>query len=409
MAHNASNKKAFTYSGVNSKGEKISGEIFALNKSLAIALLKKQGVRTPKVKAYSEPSQLLNILSGNHISSIDVSIFTRQLATMQNAGLPLVQALKVVTDVTQKKALAFLILQIKYEVESGNSLSASLKKHSLVFDDLYCNLIESGEQSGTLDVMLDRIALYKEKIETLKRKFKKAMYYPVTVVLVASVVTSILLIKVVPTFKNMFDSFGAELPYFTRIVLAVSDFLQKNGIFVLIGIIGSILLFIRSYKSSSILRERVQLSLLKVPVIGKIIHLSAIARFSRTLATTFAAGVPLTIALDSVAYATGNILYQKAILEVHQKVSNGEQLFSALQENKVFPNLIVQMVSIGEEAGKLDEMLHKCANIYEEEVDSLIDGMSTLIEPLIMVILGVIVGGLVIAMYLPIFKLGSVI
>ena len=359
-----------------------------------------------RVKA---PSALTKFLSKKKIKPIDITVFTRQMATMQTAGLPLVQGLKVVIDSTASPQVAKLIRKIKDEVESGGSFSECLRYHPEEFDELYCNLVEAGESSGSLEAMLSRIATYREKTETLKRKLKKAMFYPVAVMGVALIVTAILLIKVVPTFPDMFEGFGAELPAFTRIVLSISDTVQHNA-FKVFSVIATAVWFTRKmYITNEKFRNFLQALILKAPVFGAIIKKAAVARFARTLSTTFSAGVPLPEALLLVAKASGNIVYYRAIMKMREGVSIGQRINISMLESKIFPSMVVQMIAIGEETGALDAMLLKIANIYEEEVDLAVDSLSSLLEPLIMLFLGVVVGGLVIAMYLPIFKMGSVI
>jgi type IV pilus assembly protein PilC len=409
MSNVSNTKIRFTYKGFDKNKAEISGEIFAQNKQLALLMLKKKGLVDIKLSKYAAPSILSTIFSSNRILSSDVTLFTRQVATMQNAGIPLIQGINIIRDGATKEVLRYLLGQISEDLENGLSLSESLKKHPMIFDDLFCNLIASGERAGTLDIMLERIALYKEKTESTKRKIKKAMFYPLTVLVIAGIVTAILLIKVVPTFKTMFDSFGAKLPTFTLFVLGLSDFISHNALLIGAMLTATIFTVRNLYKTNVKFRNNIQRQALKLPIFGNILHKAALARFTRTLSTTFAAGVPLTIALDSVAQSSGNIVYQNAIMRVKDKVSDGQQLNKALAEHKIFPTLVVQMISIGEESGSLETMLAKSAAIYEEEVDALVDGLSSMLEPLIMVVLGVIVGGLVIAMYLPIFKLGSVI
>ena len=399
-------KKDFTYKGKTSRGEKVTGIIKARNKREAQALLRQQDIVSATVQEKKKPSKFS---LGKKISAMDVAAFSRQMATMQTAGIPLVQALNLIINGTEKPDMVKLIKSIKESVEGGTTLAYSLMKHPQYFDELYCNLVLSGEQSGTLDKMLARIATYKEKTESLKRKIKKAMYYPIAVLVIATVVTVLLLVKVVPTFKDLFEGFGAELPAFTLLVLKISDTLQQYGGWCFIGVVATTWIFIKSYKKNVKFKNKVQEKILKLPIFGNILHKAVIARFTRTLSTTFAAGVPLTDALVSVAKASNNIVYFRAIMQIKDNVSAGKPMYQAMATSGLFPAMVNQMVSIGEETGNLEEMLDKVANIYEEEVNLAVDGLTTLLEPLIMVILGVVVGGLVIAMYLPIFKLGSVI
>lgn len=408
-AKTTKSKQVFIYKAKGQKNKKLTGEIVADNKSTAHNQLKKQGMRNIKLTVKRPPPAFLKIFPANRVTNLDVAVFARQMATMQHAGVPLVQALKIVIDSTSKPIVATLIAQLKDEVESGGSFSECLRNHPEHFEDLFCNLVDAGESSGNLDTMLDRIATYKEKSESLKRKLKKAMYYPIAVMIIATLVTVILLIKVVPTFQNMFKSFGAELPAFTRLIIHISELIQAHGFIILCGLVASIFFLLKAYKSNKLFRNKVQRLSLKLPIFGKILHKAAVARFARTLATTFAAGVPLTDALVSVAKASGNIEYYHAIMQIREGVSVGQRIQASMVTAGIFPSMAVQMVAIGEETGSLDSMLTKVAIIYEDEVDVAVDGLSSLLEPLIMMILGIIVGGLVIAMYLPIFKLGSVI
>jgi len=398
----------FKYTARGPKNKAVKGEILAENKTSAQSALRKQGLRNIKLSLVKPPGFLTKFLSRKKIKSIDITVFTRQMATMQTAGIPLVQALKVVIDSSTKPTVIQLISRVKDEVESGGSFSECLRYHPQEFDELFCNLVEAGESSGNLDIMLQRIATYREKSESLKRKLKKAMYYPVAVLFVAFIVTTILLVKVVPTFKQMFEGFGAKLPAYTQFVLNISDAVQHNGLKCL-GFIGISFWACRKlYATNPKFKNFIQRSSLKVPIFGVILQKAAVARFARTLATTFSAGVPLPESLTLVAKSSGNIVYYNAIMHIRDGVSVGQRINASMAESKVFPAMVVQMVAIGEETGSLDAMLVKVATIYEEEVDLAVDSMSTLLEPLIMLFLGVVVGGLVIAMYLPIFKLGSV-
>jgi len=399
----------FSYTAKNQKDKIVKGEISAENITLGRSQLRKQGFKEIRLQRVRAPSALTKFLAKKKIKSIDITVFTRQMATMQTAGLPLVQGLKVVIDSTASQPVAKLISKIKDEVESGGSFSECLRYHPEEFDELYCNLVEAGESSGSLEAMLSRIATYREKTETLKRKLKKAMFYPVAVMGVALIVTAILLIKVVPTFRDMFEGFGAELPAFTRFVLTISDGVQHNA-FKVFSVMAATVWFTRKmYITNEKFRNFLQALILKAPVFGAIMKKAAVARFARTLSTTFSAGVPLPEALLLVAKASGNIVYYRAIMKMRDGVSIGQRINISMLESKIFPSMVVQMIAIGEETGALDAMLLKIANIYEEEVDLAVDSLSSLLEPLIMLFLGVVVGGLVIAMYLPIFKMGSVI
>ncbi|MEH6814043.1 MAG: type II secretion system F family protein, partial [Motiliproteus sp.] len=347
--------------------------------------------------------------SGKPITPLDIALFTRQLATMLKAGVPLIQAFEIVAGGVEKDKLKKMIFDIKNDVASGGNLANALGKHDRHFDALFCNLVEAGEQSGALETMLDRIATYKEKTEALKAKIKKAMTYPIAVIVVGIVVSAILLIKVVPQFESIFKGFGADLPAFTKFVIELSEYAQSYWFIALAIIMGLGYAFKEANHRSQGFADAVDRFSLKLPVIGEILNKAAIARFARTLSTTFAAGVPLVNALESAAGASGNVVYRTAIYQIRNGVSTGQSLRNATQMTGVFPNMAVQMVAIGEEAGSLDEMLDKVATFYEDEVDNAVDNLTALMEPFIMAILGVLVGGLVIAMYLPIFKLGEVV
>jgi type IV pilus assembly protein PilC len=398
-------KVEFTYEGTNRGGSRVKGEIFAISDTLAKNELRKQGINPIKVK--KKPKPLFG--GAKKPDAADIAIFARQIATMMQAGVPLVQSFEIIGEGNDKPSMQKLILGIKTEVEGGVSLAEALTKYPLYFDPLFINLVNAGEQSGSLESMLDKLATYKEKTEALKAKVKKALFYPIAVLVVAFVVTVILLVFVVPQFQELFDSFGADLPALTLFVIALSEFMQTWW-YVIAGAIGAaIWLFLRIKKTSPKLQEAVDRFALRAPVLGEITTKSAIARFSRTLETMSAAGVPLVEAMDSVAGATGNIIYEKASMKIKDEVSQGTQLQTSMRNTGLFPNMAIQMVSIGEEAGSLDAMLAKVADFYETEVDNAIDALTSLLEPLIMSVLGVLVGGLIIAMYLPIFKLGSVV
>ncbi len=394
--------KIFIYEA-NSKNGVTKGEIIAKDISMAKTLLRKQGTDVISIKPKGK-----NKTATGKVSPEDIAIFSRQMSTMLGSGISLVEALNVVIDGAEKVSYRQVIKGLREEVESGKSFSTALKKYPLIFDELFSSLVAAGEQSGALETMLSRVATYKEKTEAIKKKIKKALFYPIAVLMVAFIVSAILLIKVVPTFKKLFDGFGAKLPDFTLMILALSDFLRANGIFIAIGIVGSVTFLLRFYYTNARFRHTVQRLLLKLPVIGDIIHKESIARFARTLATTFAAGVPLNEALVTVANASGNIVYHDAIVIIKDSISTGQKLQVAIQRTGIFPIMVVQMIAIGEESGSLEQMLEKVANIFEEEVNLKVDALTSLLEPLIMLILGVIVGSLVVAMYLPIFKMGSV-
>jgi len=407
MAKTATAQKTatFAYEGIDRKGSRVKGEISGKGPALVRAELRKQGIQAKKVVKKREVS-----LGGKKkIKPMDIALFTRQMATMMKAGVPLVQAFEIVSDGLENPSMKQVILKLKADVESGNNFAGALRQHPRLFDDLYCSLIESGEASGSLETMLDRVALYKEKTEALKQKIKKAVKYPIAVVCVAVIVTGILLIKVVPTFQELFEGFGAELPAFTQFVIGISEGLQANFLMILLIVAALIIGFTEARKRSQGFRDAVDRLLLRLPIIGPITHKATVARFSRTLSTTFAAGVPLIEALDACAGATGNVVYRKAVLQVKEDVATGQQLQFAMRSTGVFPAMALQMTAIGEESGALDAMLGKVATYYEDEVDNMVDGLTSMLEPMIMGILGVLIGGLIIAMYLPIFQLGQVV
>ncbi len=395
----------FVWEGTTKQGTKISGQMAEQDASSVKAQLRKQGINPLKVR-----KQGISLFGGGkRIKPMDIAIFTRQMATMMKSGVPLLQSFDIIIDGLDNQNMVKLVQSIKTDVGAGNSLAAALRKHPQYFDDLYCNLVDSGEQSGALETLLDRVATYKEKTESLKAKIKKAMNYPIAVILVAVIVSAILLIKVVPQFQDVFSNFGAELPAFTQFVIGISEALQEHGIIVLLAIIAIIIAIRQALVRSEQFRNFVDRTLLKTPVVGDIIYKAAVARYGRTLATTFAAGVPLVDALDSVAGATGNVVFKNAVGRIKTEVTSGTQLNLAMRSTEVFPSMALQMTAIGEESGALDDMLDKVATHYEEEVDNAVDGLTALMEPMIMAVLGVLVGGLIIAMYLPIFQLGSVV
>jgi type IV pilus assembly protein PilC len=407
MAKTATAQKSstFSYEGIDRKGSKVKGEITGKGPALVRAELRKQGIQAKKVVKKRE----ISLGGKKKIKPMDIALFTRQMATMMKAGVPLVQAFEIVCDGLENPAMREVILKLKADVESGNNFAGALRQHPHLFDDLYCSLIESGEASGSLETMLDRVALYKEKTEALKQKIKKAVKYPIAVVCVAVIVTAILLVKVVPTFQELFEGFGAELPAFTQFVIGLSESLQSNFLAVLLVGAALIIGFTEGQKRSQKFKDAVDRALLRLPIIGPITHKATVARFARTLSTTFAAGVPLIEALDACAGATGNVVYRKAVLQVKEDVATGQQLQFAMRSTGVFPAMALQMTAIGEESGALDAMLDKVATYYEDEVDNLVDGLTSMLEPMIMAILGVLIGGLIIAMYLPIFQLGAVV
>lgn len=394
----------FVWSGANRKGQTVKGEISAVSVLEAKNLLRRQGVSAKKVKKLTKP-----LFGGQKIKAVDISIISRQIATMLSAGVTLIQTIDMIATGHNNPNMRKMLGDIGGEVKAGNPLSVALRKHPDQFDDLYCDLVSTGEQSGALETIYDRIAIYKEKAEALKSKIKKAMFYPVAVIVVAFIVTTILLIFVVPQFEEIFSSFGAELPAFTQFVLGISRFLQEYGLFVGAGLVVASIMFGKTYKKSKRLRDFLDGKLLKIPVIGQILKKASVARFSRTLATTFAAGVPLIGALDSAAGASGNAVFRDAILFVKKEVAGGTQMNTAMRATAVFPDMVTQMVAIGEEAGAVDDMLSKIATIYEAEVDDMVDGLTSLLEPMIMAVLGVVIGGLIVAMYLPIFEMGNVV
>ena len=406
MATTAIKSDIFLWSGTDKTGRQSKGEIEAASQSMAKAQLRRQGIK-PKI-VRRKPKALFGG-NGKPIKAADIALFTRQLATMMKAGVPLVQSFEICEEGMEKPRMQEMVRSIRQDVAAGNGLAPSLAKHPRHFDDLFCSLVGSGEESGTLETMLDRVATYKEKTEQLKAKIRKAMTYPSAVVIVAIIVTAILLIKVVPVFAQTFQNFGSELPAFTQFVMDISEFTQEWWIFILGGIIATIFGIREGRLRSVAFSEAIDKIMLKAPVVGGIVHDSVIARFSRTLSTTFAAGVPLVDALNSTAGAAGNSVYAKAILQIRDDVTTGTTLYNSIKATGLFPTMLMQMVSIGEESGSLDDMLGKVATHYEEAVDNAVDNLSSLLEPIIMSVLGVLVGGLLIAMYLPIFMLGSVI
>ena len=405
MASKAVKVSVFTWEGVDKKGSKISGELSGHNPALIKAQLRKQGINPTKVR-----KKTVSIFGkGKKIKPLDIAFFSRQMATMMKAGVPLLQSFDIISEGSENPNMRSLVDSLKQEVSAGNSFATALRQKPEHFDDLFCNLVDAGEQAGALESLLDRVATYKEETEKLKAKIKKAMTYPAAVLVVAIIVSGILLIKVVPQFQSVFASFGAELPAFTLMVIGLSEIVQTWWLAILGLFIAGIFLFKRSYKQSQKFRDSIDRFLLKIPIIGPLIFKSSVARYARTLATTFAAGVPLVEALDSVAGATGNVVFRNAVMKIKQDVSTGMQLNFSMRSTGVFPSLAIQMTAIGEESGALDSMLDKVATYYEDEVDNMVDSLTSLMEPMIMAVLGVIVGGLVIAMYLPIFKLGNVV
>ena len=402
----AAENTVFFWSGTDRNGRKSKGEVLATSAAIARVQLRKQGVVAKSVKKKSKP---LITFGAKKIKPADIAIFTRQLATMMKAGVPLVQAFDIVAEGTDHEKMRELIMTVRTDVSSGTGLAGALEKHPAHFDELFCSLVASGENSGTLEVMLDRVATYKEKTEALKAKIKKALTYPSAVIVVAVVVTGILLVKVVPQFAETFQSFGSDLPGFTLFVLRISDWVQSWWFIMLLGLFAAGYVFSQAKRRSRRFADGIDAVALKLPIIGSVVHDAVIARFSRTLSTTFAAGVPLVDALESTAGAAGNAIYAQGIRRIRDDVTSGTALAISIRTTGLFPTMLLQMTAIGEESGSLDDMLGKVADHYEAAVDNAVDSLSSLMEPMIMSILGVLVGGLMIAMYLPIFMLGSVI
>jgi len=406
MAQAAPNSNTFVWEGLDKKGNKTKGETSGPNVALVKAQLRKQGFNPTKVK--KKPKSLFGAKK-KPITPFDVAIFTRQMATMMKAGVPLVQSFDIVADGLEHIALRELILEVKNDVAAGNSFAGALSKHPRYFDDLFCNLIDSGEKSGALETMLDRVATYLEKTELLKKKIKKAMTYPISVLVVAFIVTGILLVKVVPQFQDLFQGFGADLPAFTQMVVNLSEVVQEWWLIMLASVVGIGFAFREAKIRSEKFADTMDAYVLKLPIVGDILYKAAVARFARVLSTTFAAGVPLVDALESVAGASGNAVFRNAVLKIRDEVSAGTQLQYSMKTSGVFPPLAIQLTAIGEESGALDSMLEKVASHFEAEVDDAVDNLTALMEPMIMAVLGVLIGGLIVAMYLPIFQLGQVV
>ncbi len=403
MAASASKQITYLWEGKDKKGKVVKGEMRANGDSFVKATLRRQGINVTKVKKQSSFSKK------GKVSDKDITLFTRQLATMMKSGVPLLQAFDIVGKGHNNPAVAKLLGDIKSEVETGSSLSAAFRKYPLYFDNLFCNLVGAGEQAGILDTLLDRLATYKEKILAIKSKIKSALMYPISIIVVAFIITAVIMIFVVPAFKELFSSFGADLPAPTLMVMALSDFFVSYW-WAIFGAIGfGLWFFFYTWKRSEKMQSTMDRLMLKLPIFGEVIRKATLARFARTLATMFAAGVPLVEALDSVAGASGNRVYFDATKKIQSEISTGTSLTVAMQNSEVFPNMMLQMTAIGEESGALDSMLGKVADFYESEVDDAVEGLSSLMEPIIMVVLGVLIGGLVVAMYLPIFKLGEVV
>jgi len=399
--------KVFTYQwkGVNRDGQRTAGELKGSTMAEIRSVLKSQGVTPKGVRKKSAPLWRTE----KSITAMDIAMITRQIATMLAAGVPLVTTIELLGRGHEKAKVRELLGTILSDVQSGIPLSDALRPHRRYFDDLYVDLVAAGEHSGSLDAVFDRLATYREKAEQLKSKIKKAMFYPAAVIIVAILVTSLLLLFVVPQFEEIFNGFGAELPAFTQLIVGISRWLQASWYFFVIAIIVAIWLFKRAHRSSQSFRNRIDQIMLKIPVIGDILHKAAISRFARTLSTTFAAGVPLIDGLESAAGASGNYVYRKAVLKVRQEVMSGMQMNVAMRTTGLFPDMLIQMVMIGEESGGLDDMLNKVADIYEMQVDDAVDGLSSLIEPIMMVVIGTLVGGLIVGMYLPIFQMGNIV
>ncbi|HPX87772.1 MAG TPA: type II secretion system F family protein [Methylophilaceae bacterium] len=399
----ATKEVIYSWEGKDKKGKAVKGEMKASGDSFVSATLRRQGITVTKIKKQS------SFKSKGNVSDKDVTIFTRQLATMMKSGVPLLQSFDIVGKGHANPAVGKLLLDLKSDIETGSSLSAAFRKYPLYFDALYCNLVGAGEQAGILDTLLERLATYKEKIQAIKSKIKSALFYPVSIIVVAFVIVAIIMIFVIPAFKELFSSFGAELPAPTLIAMAISDIFVEWW-WAIFGSIGfSVWFFFYTWKRSVSMQATMDRLLLKIPVFGPLVRKATIARWSRTLATMFSAGVPLVEALDSVAGACGNRVYHDATKRIQSEISTGTSLTVAMQNAEVFPSMVLQMSAIGEESGALDSMLGKVADFYEAEVDDAVEALSSLMEPVIMVVLGVLIGGLVIAMYLPIFKMGSVV
>ena len=392
----------YFWEGKDRSGKVVKGEMRASGLNVVNATLRRQGVNPTKVKKQ-------RLSGGRRITEKDITLFTRQLATMMKSGVPLLQAFDIVGKGHANPRVAKLLMDVKTEVETGSSLAAAFRKYPLYFDALFCNLVQAGEQAGILETLLDRLATYKEKILGIKSKIKSAMFYPVAIIVVAFIITAVIMIFVIPAFKQVFANFGADLPAPTLIVMAISDFFVQYWYLIFGIVIGGVWGFFALWKRSVGVQVFMDRLLLKTPLFGELVRKSVIARWSRTLSTMFAAGVPLVEALESVGGASGNYVYQMATKRVQQEVSTGTSLTVAMQNTNVFPSMVIQMTQIGEESGALDHMLGKVADFFEQEVDDSVDALSSLMEPMIMVVLGTLIGGMVVAMYLPIFKLGQAI
>jgi type IV pilus assembly protein PilC len=395
-------QKTFAWEGKDKHGKIIRGELRAATETVVRTTLRRQGILVSKVKK-------LGVTGGGKVTDKDITLFTRQLATMMKSGVPLLSAFDIVSKGAASGAVSKLLIDIKTDVETGSSLNQAFRKYPLYFDQLYCNLVEAGEQAGILDALLDRLATYKEKTQAIIGKIKSALFYPISILVVAFIVTAVIMIFVVPQFKQVFTSFGADLPGPTLVVMAISDYFVANW-YLIFGVVGGgIYAFLYTWKRSLPMQIFMDKLALKLPIFGAVIRKATIARWTRTLSTMFAAGVPLVEALDSVGGASGNYIYKEATKQIKAEVSVGSSLTVAMQNANIFPNMVIQMIAIGEESGQLDQMSSKVADFYEGEVDDAVDALSSLMEPMIMVILGGLIGGIIIAMYLPIFKLGAVV
>ena len=403
MAAQAGKEVVYSWEGTDKKGKRVKGEMKASGEAFVNATLRRQGITVAKVR------KSRGLKSGGKVTEKDVTLFTRQLATMMKSGVPLLQAFDIVGKGHSNPAVSKLLGDIKSDVETGSSLSQAFRKYPLYFDNLFCNLVGAGEAAGILDALLDRLATYKEKILAIKSKIKSALFYPVSIIVVAFVITAVIMIFVIPAFKELFSSFGADLPAPTLFIMSISDFFVSYWWAIFGSIGGGLWFFFYTWKRSEKMQATMDRLLLKLPLFGEIIRKATVARFSRTLSTMFAAGVPLVEALDSVAGASGNRVYYDATKTIQSEISTGTSLTVAMQNTEVFPNMVLQMVAIGEESGALDSMLSKVADFYEGEVDDAVEGLSSLMEPIIMVVLGTLIGGMVVAMYLPIFKMGQVV
>ncbi len=391
----------FAWEGKDRSGKAVKGEMRAGGDAVVATTLRRQGITVKKIKKKRT--------GGGTVREKDVSLFTRQMATMMKAGVPLLQSFDIVGKGHSNPAVARLLMELKTEVETGSSLASAFRKYPLLFDALFCNLVQAGEQAGILESLLDRLATYKEKTLAIKSKIKAALFYPIAIIVVAFVITAVIMIFVIPAFKQVFTSFGADLPAPTLFVMAVSDIFVQYWYIILSAIGGGVYSFLEAWKRSQAVQIFMDRLMLKAPIFGHLVRISTIARWTRTLATMFAAGVPLVEALDSVGGASGNWVYQSATKVIQNEVSTGTSLTVAMQNSNLFPNMVIQMVSIGEESGALDSMLSKVADFFEQEVDDAVEALSSLMEPMIMVVLGGLIGGMVIAMYLPIFKLGQAV